>query len=144
VGSHRVRLRARGGTDEDRQEVFRRAVFNVLASNNDDHTKNHSFLMERTGRWSLAPAYDIVYAYNASNHWLARHQMSIEGKFEGITRRDLLIFGDRFGVPDIRGVLDQIEDTVAHWGRYAREAGLSSERTEEIGRRLQVVSRESA
>lgn len=137
-----LRVDSLGGTDTDRQEVFRRAVFNVLAANNDDHTKNHAFLMDQAGRWSLAPAYDVVYAYDPRNRWLMRHQMSIEGRFEDITRRDLMTFGDRFEVPDLRGVLDQVEDAVGNWERHAAAAALSSGRTTEIGHRLRTLSRE--
>jgi serine/threonine-protein kinase HipA len=139
-----LRLHALGGNDADRQEVFRRAVFNVLASNNDDHTKNHSFLMDSSGNWTLSPAYDVVYAFDPGNKWLRRHQMSIEGEFGEITQRHLLTFGDRFDVPDIRGVIDQVGEAIASWNRYAGEAGVSSDRADRIGTRLRALAIKSA
>ena len=72
------------------KELFRRLVFNVVVRNQDDHTKNISFLMDEGGRWRLSPAYDMGYAYNPKGGWTATHQMSVNGKFDGITREDLL------------------------------------------------------
>ena len=72
------------------QEMFRRIVFNVVVRNQDDHTKNISFLMDSSGQWSLSPAYDMGFAYNPLGAWTATHQMSINGKFDNITRADLL------------------------------------------------------
>lgn len=59
------------------EEMFRRMVFNVVIRNQDDHTKNISFLMDKTGKWTLSPAYDIGYAYNRNGSWTETHQMSI-------------------------------------------------------------------
>lgn len=70
--------------------MFRRMVFNVVVRNQDDHTKNISFLMDRDGKWRLSPAYDMGYAYNPDGQWTSAHQMSINGKFSGITKDDLL------------------------------------------------------
>lgn len=75
------------------QEMFRRMVFNVIVRNQDDHTKNISFLMGEDGVWRLSPAYDMGYSYNPNGGWTATHQMSINGKFDGITRKDLLECG---------------------------------------------------
>ena len=72
------------------QEMFRRMVFNVIVRNQDDHTKNISFLMGEDGVWRLSPAYDMGYSYNPNGGWTATHQMSINGKFDDITRKDLL------------------------------------------------------
>ena len=70
--------------------MFRRIAFNVVVRNQDDHTKNISFLMDSSGQWSLSPAYDMGFAYNPLGAWTATHQMSINGKFDNITRADLL------------------------------------------------------
>lgn len=65
---------------KEAQEMFRRMVFNVVVRNQDDHTKNISFLMDRDGKWRLSPAYDMGYAYNPDGQWTSAHQMSINGK----------------------------------------------------------------
>ncbi len=71
-------------------EMFRRVVFNVVARNQDDHTKNISFTMDRVGRWSLSPAYDVTWAYSPNGMWTSQHQMSVNEKFDNITRSDLV------------------------------------------------------
>ncbi|WP_289642453.1 type II toxin-antitoxin system HipA family toxin, partial [uncultured Muribaculum sp.] len=82
------------------QEMFRRLVFNVVIRNQDDHTKNISFLMDRQGKWTLSPAYDMGFAYNPKGGWTAQHQMSINGKFDDITRQDLLEFAKRNNIKE--------------------------------------------
>ena len=46
-------------TDVDLRELYRRLIFSLLASNYDDHLRNHGFLMREPGRWALSPAYDL-------------------------------------------------------------------------------------
>ncbi len=75
-------MRCLGTGQKETEQFFRRMIFNMMARNQDDHVKNISFLMDRSGQWSLAPAYDITYANDAANYWLARHQMSMNGKTE--------------------------------------------------------------
>ena len=69
------------------EQLLRRAVFNVVARNQDDHVKNIAFLMDRAGRWRLSPAYDVAYAYNADGPWTHEHQMSLAGKRSGFRAR---------------------------------------------------------
>jgi len=76
---------------DDIEEQFRRMVFNVIARNQDDHVKNIAFLMDKQGRWSLAPAFDVMYAYNPFGRWTAMHQMSLAGKRAGFTFEDLKV-----------------------------------------------------
>jgi len=59
------------------EEQFRRMTFNIIARNQDDHVKNIAFLMDKAGRWSLAPAFDITYSYNPTGSWTATHQMTM-------------------------------------------------------------------
>lgn len=103
------------------QEMFRRVVFNVVARNQDDHTKNISFLMDRTGRWHLSPAYDMGYAYNPDGEWTSAHQMSVNGKFDNISRADLLELAARNNIRDASQTIDEICEACALWERIARE-----------------------
>lgn len=116
------------------EQVYRQMVFNVVAMNNDDHVKNFSFLMDRKGKWQLAPAYDITYAYHPANRWISKHQMSVNGKVEDITGEDLIKSGNIMGLPRAfcRDVLEQVTDVVSNWFIYAEKSELSKERTEEI------------
>lgn len=104
------------------REMFRRMVFNVVVRNQDDHTKNISFLMGEDGKWRLSPAYDMGYAYNIQGDWTAQHQMSVNGKFDDISRVDLLAFGNANGIKDASDVIDQVCEVAAHWPEIAREA----------------------
>lgn len=79
-------------------EFYRRMVFNVITRNHDDHTKNHSFIMDRSGQWGLAPAYDLCYSYNPQGRWTNRHQMSVNGKYDGFTFNDLQTVAETMGI----------------------------------------------
>ena len=109
------------------QEMFRRMVFNVVARNQDDHTKNISFLMDESGKWRLSPAYDMGYAYNPNGRWTATHQMSINGKFDGITREDLLGFAHQNNIKEAASIIDAICETVSRWPEMAKECKVKPE-----------------
>ena len=104
------------------EQGFRRMVFNVLAANCDDHTKNLSFLMSKDGAWTLSPAYDVTHAFNPKGEWTYQHLMSVNGRFNGITLDDLFAVGDRFLVPRFREVIREVSAAVAQWPEYAKEA----------------------
>ncbi len=124
------------------EQLFRRACFNVLAANNDDHTKNHAFTMDSAGEWRLSPAYDLTFAYSPTSVWLRQHLMSVNGRFEQITARDLLSLADQFSVPGARGILAEVGEAVAQWPEFARASGISADRIAEVGARLDAVRRE--
>lgn len=115
-----------------RAEAFRRMVFNVVAANCDDHTKNHSFLMDRAGQWRLSPAYDVTHAYNPQGAWTHQHLMSVNGRFSGITRQDCLAVADRFLVPDAKSVLRQVAEAVRQWPVFAQQAGLPEDEARRV------------
>ena len=107
-------------------------VFNVVARNQDDHTKNISFLMDPDGQWRLAPAYDVAYAYQPGNRWTSQHQMSLNGRRDGFTRADFKAVAREM---NIRGADDLVADVVAQvtrWPEFAATAGMSEERTTAI------------
>ena len=108
------------------EEQFRRAIFNVLARNQDDHVKNISFLMDRSGRWSLSPAYDLTYAYNPGGAWTRDHQMSLAGRRNGFERDDILHFAASAGVKKRRAleILDRVSAAVRRWDKHAEAAGV--------------------
>lgn len=110
----------------DSAQLYRRALFNIHARNHDDHTKNISFLMDRTGTWHLAPAYDVIYSYNPTGAWTSRHQMSLQGKRDGFTRDDLLAAAADANVKprEAREILSEVQNAVADWPRFAAEAGV--------------------
>ena len=118
--------------DDALMEAFRRMAFNVVLQNCDDHTKNHAFLLRRGGRWELAPAYDIAHAHNPASVWLRSHLLGVNGKFDGITRADLLAVGERFRVPGGARLLDEVLAAAEGWEACAAEAGLDAASTAAI------------
>jgi serine/threonine-protein kinase HipA len=109
------------------EEQFRRMVFNVVARNQDDHVKNIAFLMDRRGQWSLAPAFDVMYAYNPSGAWTARHQMSLAGKRDGFTLDDLKAVAATASMKRGRAeaITREVTSAVARWREFAAAAGVA-------------------
>ena len=120
------------------EQLFRRMAFNVLAWNCDDHVKNISYLMDRSGEWFLAPAYDECYAYNPEGDWTSRHQMSINGKRIGVTEEDILACARFANMRErkARKVLDEVKDAVQAWPRFAAEAEVRDDFVDAISRRI--------
>ena len=106
----------------DAEQLYLRMVFNVIARNQDDHTKNISFLMDNSGKWKLSPAYDVTYAYHPENKWIARHQMSVNGKREGIDQSDLLNIAKQMNIKKPKDIIGQVIETVKNWKHFAQEA----------------------
>ncbi len=106
------------------EEQYRRAIFNVVARNQDDHVKNVSFLMNRNGDWRLSPAYDVAYAYNPSGLWTRDHQMSMAGKRNDFEREDLLKFAASCGLKKsvANRIIGEVVSAVGNWRKAADEA----------------------
>ncbi len=111
--------------DEAIGHAFRRMAFNVMAKNCDDHSKNFAFRLQQEGAWELAPAYDITHAYNPRGEWTYQHLLSVNGKFSGIARADLLVEADRFGVRRPLDALADVRAALDAWPEFARAAGLA-------------------
>ena len=120
---------------EEAKQMYRRAVFNVAARNQDDHVKNISFLMDRSGRWQLSPAYDVTYSYNPNEGWTKFHQMSLAGKRDGFVRDDLFRSARVSGIPlpAARKIVDEVLSAVANWPLYAADAGVPKRDIDRIG-----------
>jgi serine/threonine-protein kinase HipA len=117
------------------EQMLRRAAFNVVARNQDDHVKNVAFLMDRRGRWSLAPAYDVTYAYNPDGAWTGQHQMSLNGERDGFVPADFTAVEKRASLR--RGcaleVLGEVTEAVRGWPGHAAAAGVAEETAARIG-----------
>lgn len=103
------------------EEIFKRMVFNVLVHNCDDHTKNFSFMMDQTGKWSLSPAFDLCYSYNSSNEWVNGHNMRINNKRTDITYTDLMTVGEKFNIKKRKNIFSQIKIVVDNFTFYANK-----------------------
>ena len=120
-------------------ELFRRIVFNVVVRNQDDHTKNISFLMGEDGQWRLSPAYDMGYAFNPQGGWTSMHQMSVNGKFDKISRADLLACAAANDIKEADDIIDQICDAASSWPRIAKDCGVPLSMTEDIVKNMQFL-----
>jgi serine/threonine-protein kinase HipA len=106
------------------EQQYRRMLFNVIARNQDDHVKNFGFLMDDTGKWAITPAYDLTFQYKPGGSWTNVHQSSINGKFDGFTRADLLSIGQTFGIKKAGQLIDEVLEAVSHWKRIALELAI--------------------
>lgn len=130
------------GADEKQfEQIFKRMVFAVAGVNCDDHVKNFSFLMDRSGKWRISPAYDITFAYKQNNAWISRHQMSINGKTSAfdITEDDMLKCGEHMGLNTAlcKEIIERTSNIVSHWLEYAEKCGIAEERATEIFKCIQ-------
>jgi len=122
------------------EQQFRRMVFNIIIRNQDDHVKNIAFLMNKTGRWALSPAFDITYSYNPTGPWTASHQMTMNGKREDFTMEDfkqcakvaLLKRGQE------KLIVSEILDVVSNWRGYAKNAGIPKQTIDKVYRVLRL------
>jgi serine/threonine-protein kinase HipA len=120
-------------------QVFRRMSFNVMARNCDDHTKNFAFRLKQGESWELAPAYDVTHAYNPKGQWTYQHLMSVNGKFNEITRYDLLSEADRFGVRRPKDMLVDVRSALENWPGFARQAGLNAGTSDRVAADFQLL-----
>jgi serine/threonine-protein kinase HipA len=117
----------------DAEQMFRRMVFNVLARNCDDHTKNFAFRLQMDGKWELAPAYDICHAYRPDHRWVSQHALSINGKRKDITKADLLALASSINVKKVDAIISEVASAVDRWADFADEVGVSPKLRDGIG-----------
>lgn len=117
----------------DAEQMFRRMVFNVLARNCDDHTKNFSFRLKKDAKWELAPAYDLCHAYRPGSEWVSQHSLSINGKRKGIVREDFLTLAKTMNIKKAAPVIDQIQSVVNRWNEFAETARVDPKLRDAIG-----------
>lgn len=122
------------------EQMYRRMVFNVVARNHDDHTKNHSFLMDDKGVWRLAPAYDLCYSYSASGKWTSQHQMSLNNKRDDFTYDDLASVAKNMDIKSAKNIIEQIVDVVSSWRKYAKNVNVQKEHIEQIGQTHRLLT----
>jgi serine/threonine-protein kinase HipA len=108
------------------EEMFRRMVFNIIARNQDDHVKNIAFLMDKSGTWSLAPAFDMIYSFNPSGTWTASHQMTLNGKRDDFTLEDFKACARTASMKRGRAetIIKEVREKVLYWRDYADEVGV--------------------
>jgi serine/threonine-protein kinase HipA len=103
------------------EQMFRRMVFNVMARNCDDHTKNFAFRLRKDQDWELAPAYDICHAFRPGSEWVIQHVLSINGKRSNISKEDLLTIAKSMNIKKAKEIIQQISEVVKNWYYFAEE-----------------------
>ena len=121
-------------------EMYRRMVFNIVARNQDDHVKNIAFLMDRSGNWSLAPAFDMTYNYQPSGIWTSSHQMTVNGKRDNFTFEDFLACGKSALLKrgQAKTILHEVGQVVSRWRDYADQAGVNLNQRDKIYNALRL------
>jgi serine/threonine-protein kinase HipA len=123
-------------TYPESEQMFRRMVFNVMAVNYDDHTKNFSFRLKQKGKWELSPAYDVCYSYDPDNIWVNQHSLSINGKNKDINKSDLKTIALTNNIKKWEKIIEEIKDIVCNWEEYADKVRVSSKLKNKIKENL--------
>lgn len=109
------------------EQLFRRMIFNVVARNHDDHSKNFAFMFDEEKSWHLAPAFDVVFSYKPGSRWVNNHCMTINGKRDGFRREDFYGFSTLsplFSKRKIDQIVDEVTASVARWPELAKTYGV--------------------
>lgn len=122
------------------EEQFRRMVFNIIARNQDDHVKNIAFLMDKAGKWSLAPAFDMIYSFQPTGKWTSSHQMTLNGKSDNFTLEDFRACARAASMKRGRAetIIREVRNVVSRWRDYAEEAGVVSGQRDKIQHTLRL------
>lgn len=123
------------------EQMFRRMVFNVIARNCDDHTKNFAFRLKEGGNWELAPAYDMCHAYRPDSIWVSQHALSIQGKRKGIKKDDLINFAKAMNIKKSENIISEINSKVQNWNSYADEVHVNAKLRDSIKKTLLNVEK---
>lgn len=121
------------------EQLYRRMVFNVMSQNCDDHTKNFSFTMDKEGIWKLSPAFDICHAYRPGSEWVSQHALSINGKRNNFTKEDLLEIASQMNVKKPKQVIENINQVIGNWEKYADRVDVDKKLKTAIGKTLVLI-----
>ncbi|MGB0390877.1 MAG: type II toxin-antitoxin system HipA family toxin [Salibacteraceae bacterium] len=120
----------------DAAQMYKRMVFNVMAKNCDDHTKNFAFTLAKKGEWKLAPAYDICYAYRPDSQWVSQHALSVNGKRSEIDLDDLLAVAKAMNIKNPLQIIKEVRASVSKWNEFSEKTQVSTELSEIISENL--------
>lgn len=129
-----------GLRQKDLDQLYRRMVFNILARNHDDHSKNHAFMMKPGGQWHLSPAYDICYSYKPGSRWIHNHQMSCNGKRDEFTYADLVEAAKAADIRSPNEHIDAVNNALSYWQNLANQVDVPSEQSSAIQKTFRRIS----
>ena len=116
------------------EQLYKRMVFNVIARNCDDHTKNFAFRLKENSVWELSPAYDVCFAYRPDSDWVSQHNLSINGKRTYITKEDLLTVAKSMNIKKANAIIQEINEVVKKWYEFAEASKVDNYNKENIGK----------
>ena len=130
-----------GLSRQDLEQQVLRTFFNIVGRNQDDHVKNIAFLMDRGGKWTLSPAYDLIYSWNPTGDWTSQHQMSINNKRDNFTRNDLVSFAKTAGIKKhvANDLINLVISEFTKWPDVASSVGVSPENVDKIFSSLRLL-----
>jgi serine/threonine-protein kinase HipA len=117
-------------------QLFRRMVFNVLARNCDDHSKNTAFLMDHSGKWRLSPAFDVCHSFRPGSTWVSQQSLSVNGKRKDITRNDFLLLAKSMNIKRAGSIISRINDVIKAWPAFAEQTRVNPELRDAISATL--------
>lgn len=120
------------------EQLFVRMVFNVLARNCDDHTKNFAFLMDQSGKWILSPGYDICHAYRPGSMWVSAQSLMVNGKREGISDADFLEVARKMNIKKPEEKIEKVKGAIQRWREFAEQIGVEARLRDSIQATLLV------
>ncbi len=118
------------------EQLFRRMVFYVMSRNCDDHTKNFAFIMDKSGAWSLSPAFDVCHSFRPGSTWVSQQSLSVNGKRQNITRDDLLSVAKQMNIKKADAIVSHINEIVSRWPEFAEKTKVDAALRDAIGRTL--------
>lgn len=121
------------------EQMFKRMVFNVLAINYDDHTKNFGFILKKGGNWELAPAYDVCFSYDPTNVWVSQQTLSVNGKRQQITKADLMTIAESNNIKKGEAIIDEINITIKYWGDFSLLAKVPKDKHQLVTKNLKTL-----
>ncbi|UUA75152.1 type II toxin-antitoxin system HipA family toxin [Cellvibrio sp. QJXJ] len=120
-------------------ELFKRMVFNIIARNQDDHTKNHAFMMDGDGQWSITPAYDLCFAYKKNSRFIDSHQMTCNGKRDNFTLYDIVESARAANVKNPKKIISEVNNAIANWHDIAEGVKLPSDKAIAISKMFRNI-----
>jgi len=106
------------------EQMFRRMVFNIMARNCDDHTKNFAFRLRKDQDWELTPAYDICHAYRPGSEWVSQHALSINGKRSNISKEDIITIAKAMNIKKAIEIIQQTSEIIKNWSTFVKETNV--------------------
>lgn len=121
------------------EQMFRRMVFNVMSRNCDDHTKNFAFIMDKSGGWKIAPAFDVCHSYRPDSTWVSQHSLSLNGRRKDIARQDFMEVAQRMNIKKATNLIDEVGAAVMQWKTFADQAKVKSDLADAIASTLLIL-----